>query len=76
MHRDMTEFLAQLLLMVEGSDQRIINRLRPIGFVPSTRVGPRMQIGPFLFMGAMMIFGMLGVVSVLSRTTSTSFRLR
>jgi len=66
MHRDMAEFLAQLLLMVEGSDQRIMNRLLPIGFVPSTRPGPQMPIGPFLFMGAMMIFGMLGVVSVVS----------
>jgi hypothetical protein len=65
-HRDITEFLAQLLLMVEGSDQRIINRLQPIGFVPSTSVGPHMQVGPFVFMGAMMIFGMLGVVSVVS----------
>ena len=52
--------------MVEGSDQRIINRLQPIGFVSSTRVGPDMQVGPFLFIGAMMIFGMLGVVSVVS----------
>ena len=65
-YRDITEFLAQLLLMVEGSDQRINNRLQPIGFVPSARVGPQMQVGPFLFMGAMMIFGMLGVVSVVS----------
>jgi len=65
-HRDLAEFFAQLLLMVEGSDQRIINRLQPIGFVPSTRVGPDMQVGPFLFIGAMMIFGMLGVVSVVS----------
>ena len=66
MHRDTTEFLAQLLLMVEGSDQRIIKRLLPIGFVPSTRVGPQMQVGPFMFMGATMILGMLGVVSVVS----------
>jgi hypothetical protein len=65
-HRDMTEFLAQLLLMVEGSDQRIVNRLQPIGFLPSAHVGPDMQVGPFLFIGAMMIFGMLGVVSVVS----------
>lgn len=66
MHRDLTEFLAQLLLMVEGSDQRIINRLQPMGFVSSTRVGPQMQVGPFVFIGAIMIFGMLGVVSVAS----------
>jgi hypothetical protein len=66
MHRDTTEFLAQLLLMVEGSDQRIGNRLQAIGFAPPAEPGPHMQIGPFLFMGAMMIFGMLGVVAVLS----------
>jgi len=65
-HRDMTEFLAQLLLMVEGSDQRIVNRLQSVGFVPLAQPGPRIQVGSFLFMGAMMIFGMLGVVSVLS----------
>ena len=62
----MTEFLAQLLLMVEGSDQRIGNRLQAIGFASPTQLGPHMQVGPFLFMGAMMILGMLGVVSVLS----------
>jgi hypothetical protein len=66
MHRDTTEFLAQLLLMVEGSDQRIINRLQPIGFAAPAQPGPHMQVGPFLFIGAMMIFGMLGVVSVFS----------
>jgi hypothetical protein len=66
MHLDLTEFLAQLLLMVEGSDQRINNRLQPIGFVASARVGPQIQVGPFLFMGAMMILGMLGVVSIVS----------
>ncbi len=65
MHRDASEFLAQLLLMVEGSDQRIVNRLLPIR-VDDTRVGPELQVGPFLFMGAMMIFGMLGVVSLVS----------
>ncbi len=66
MHRDTTEFLAQLLLMVEGSDQRIGNRLQAIGFAPPAQPGPHMQVGPFLFMGAMMIIGMLGVVAVLS----------
>ena len=65
-HGDMTEFLAQLLLMVEGSDQRIGNRLQAIGFVPPAQPSPHMQVGPFLFMGAMMIFGMLGVVAVVS----------
>ena len=66
MHLDLTEFLAQLLLMVEGSDQRISIRLQPIGFAPLMRVSPQIQVGPFLFMGAMMILGMLGVVSVVS----------
>jgi hypothetical protein len=65
-HTDMAECLAQLLLMVEGSDPRIVNRLQSIGFTPLAQPGPHMQVGPFLFMGAMMIFGMLGVVSVLS----------
>jgi hypothetical protein len=65
-HTDMAEFLAQLLLMVEGSDPRILNRLHSIGFVPVAQPGPQMQVGPFLFIGAMMIFGMLGVVSVFS----------
>jgi hypothetical protein len=65
-HTDMAEFLAQLLLMVEGSDPRILNRLHSIGFVPVSQPGPQIQVGPFLFIGAMMIFGMLGVVSVFS----------
>jgi len=64
MHRDATEFLAQLLLMVEGSDQRIGNRLQAIGFAAPPQPGPRLQVGPFVFMGAMMIFGMLGIVSL------------
>lgn len=71
MHRDMSELLAQLLLIVEGSGQRIVNRLLPIG-VDETRVGPELQVGPFLFIGAMMIFGMLGVVSVISRRAAIS----
>jgi hypothetical protein len=65
-HKDMTEFLVQLLLMVEGSDQRIGNRLQAIGFAPPAQPSPHMQVGPFLFMGAMMIFGMLGVVAAFS----------
>jgi hypothetical protein len=66
MYRDMAEFLAQLLLMVEGSDQRIGNRLQAIGFAPPAQLGFQMPVVPFLFMGAMMIFGMLGVVSLVS----------
>ena len=76
MHRDTTEFLAQLLLIVEGSDQRIGHRLQAIGFAPPAQPSPHMQVGPFLFMGAMMIFGMLGVVAVLSPQHSKCCRPR
>ncbi len=69
MHRDMTEFLAQLLLMVEGNDHRIVTRLQSLGFSPLAEPGPHIEVGPFVFMGAMMIFGMLGVGSVFSPHT-------
>lgn len=62
-HRRMVEFLAQLLLVVEGTEPRISTRLRSIGFdipMPPCRV----QVGPFLFIGVMMIIAILGVISV------------
>lgn len=62
----MTEFLAQMLIIVEGSEQRIDNRLQAIGFAPTAEPWPELPIGPFLFMGAVMIIVMLGVVSVIS----------
>jgi hypothetical protein len=65
-HRDMTEFLAQLLLIVEGSEQRIDSRLQSIGFAPTAEPWPDLPIGPFLFIGVMMIVGMLAVVAVVS----------
>lgn len=65
MHRHTVEFLAQLLLIVEGSDLRITNRLRSIGFTTLKDPYPPIQVGPFLFLGVMMIFAILGLVSLI-----------
>jgi hypothetical protein len=64
MHKRIAEFLAQLLVIVEGSDLRIGNRLRSIGFSAPDPYPP-MQVGPFLFLGVTMIFAILGIVSIM-----------
>jgi hypothetical protein len=68
MHRHTVELLAQLLVIAEGSDQRIINRLRLMGF-SAPEPYPPMQVGPFLFLGAVMLFAILGLVSVMPTRT-------
>ena len=60
----LAQFLAELLLMVEGSDQMIKNRRRSIGFCILEPACVPLPIGPFVFMGVVMIFGILGVVAV------------
>ena len=68
MHAEMAEFLAQLLLNIEGSGLRIRNRLESMGFCIDQPCPP-LPIGPFLFMGVMMIIAILGVVATLPSTT-------
>ena len=46
-YREMTEFLAQQLLIVEATDARIDLRLQSIGFVPPKGLCPRVDIGRF-----------------------------
>jgi hypothetical protein len=65
MYRHTAEFLAQLLVIVEGSDHRIGNRLRSMGFSAPTNSYLSMEVGPLLSMAAMVIFTLLGVVSVM-----------
>jgi hypothetical protein len=62
-HRHMAEFLAQLLLIVEGDDQRIDKQLRSIGFSAPGHYPP-MHVGRALFLGAIMISAILGILSV------------
>lgn len=64
-HRRMVEFLAQLLLMVQGSDARIRSELQAMGFNVVDALCPPLPLGPFAFMGVMMIVAILGIVSVL-----------
>jgi hypothetical protein len=65
LHRRMVEFLAQLLLIVEGSDARIRIQLQAVGFNVVDPVCPPLPLGPFAFMGVMMIIAILGMVSVM-----------
>jgi hypothetical protein len=68
MHAEIAEFLAQLLLNIEGSGLRIRNRLESLGFCIDQPCPP-LPIGPFLFMGVMMIIAILGAVAALPPTT-------
>jgi hypothetical protein len=61
-HAEIAEFLARLLLNVEGSRPRILERLRSIGFWMEEPCPP-LPVGPLVFMGAMMIVAILGVVA-------------
>src|SRR5271169_1055084 len=61
-HAEMAEFLARLLLNVEGSRPRILERMRSIGFWVEEPCPP-LPVGPLVFMGAMMIVAILGVVA-------------
>jgi len=63
-YRDMTEYLAQLLLIVEASEARINSRLQSIGFFTTEEVCPHLDVGPILFMGFVMTVGMLALVAV------------
>jgi hypothetical protein len=67
-HKEMAEYLAQLVLMVEATDRRIYNRLQAIGFAISEKPCPRLEVGPFLFMGLMMIVGMFFLVALVPPT--------
>ena len=60
----LVEFLAQLLLIAEGSELRIESRLQSIGFCIPEPNCPPLPIGPFVFMGVVMIVAILGVVAV------------
>jgi hypothetical protein len=71
MHRHLVEFLAGLLLMVEGSETRINNRLKAIGFCISEVPYLVLPIGPFVFMGVVMFLGILGVVAIVTPTSGT-----
>ena len=64
LHRRMVEFLAELLLVVEGTDQRIAQKLRAIGFtMPRDSCAP-LPVGPFVFTGTMTIFAILAIIAV------------
>lgn len=63
-YREMTEFLAQLLLIVEATDARIDIRLQSIGFLPPKGLCPRVDIGPILFMGFIMTVCLLALVAI------------
>jgi hypothetical protein len=67
----MAELLAQMLLIAEGSDLRIENRLKSVGFDILEPTSPPLPIGPFVFIGVVMIFAILGLVAVVPTPHTT-----
>ena len=68
-YRTETELLAVLLLRVEGSDVRIMWRLRRIGFNADAPCPP-VSVGPFVFVGCMLTILVLFVVSAVPQSAS------
>ena len=64
MYRHIVELLAQLLIITEGSELRISNRLHSMGF-DERPAYTSMTVAPFLFLGAMMLFAILGLFSLM-----------
>lgn len=62
-YRHATEFLAVLLLRVEGSDTRIADRLRQMGFALDAHCPP-VSVGPMVFVGCMLAVLVLALASV------------
>jgi hypothetical protein len=61
--RQMAEFLAASILMVDASEARIQSRLVTMGFRIPDFTCPRVPIGAFIFMGVVMMLAILGVVA-------------
>jgi len=70
MHGHLAEFLAGLLLMVEGTEQRIKSRLEALGFCIQERTCPALPVGPFVFRGVVMVVAVLGVVGIVPQPQS------
>lgn len=68
--RQMAEFLAASLLMVEASEYRIRSRLATTGFIVDDFSCPQVSIGPFIFLGVVMMIAVLSVVAVMGRHSS------
>jgi hypothetical protein len=64
LYRHLVEFLAGLLLMIEGTELRIRNRLEAVGFCALEPSSVALPIGPFVFLGVVMIVAILGIVAI------------
>lgn len=64
LYRQLAELLARLLLMVEGSEFWVQDRLRSMGFQLLGPSCPPLPVGPFIFMGVIMMLAILSVVAV------------
>ncbi len=62
--RQMAEFLAASLLMVEASESRIQSRLVTMGFIIRDLSCAQVPVGAFIFMGVVMMLAILSVVAV------------
>ena len=64
LYSQLTEILARLLIMTEGSEYRIQDRLRSMGFLLTGDTCPPIPVGPFLFLGVIMVLAILSAVAV------------
>ena len=64
LYSQLTEILARLLIMTEGSEYRIQDRLRSMGFRLTVNACPPIPVGPFLFLGVIMALAILSAVAV------------
>ena len=63
LHRQMAEFLAQVLLIVESSNLRIRSKVESLGFYVEVVTCPPPPVGPFVFTGVMVMVGILSLIA-------------
>jgi hypothetical protein len=71
MHECLVEFLAGLLLMVEGSEPRIKRTLQQIGFQVLEPIRVALPFGPLVFMGVVMVVAMLCVGAIVPQSAAS-----
>lgn len=65
LYGQLAEFLAQSLLISEGTELRIEYQLQSLGFYIQESTSPPLPVGPFVFMGVAMIVAILAITAVI-----------
>jgi hypothetical protein len=68
LYRNLTEFLAQMMLMAETSGHMVDMRLRRIGYEIADEEDYILPIGPFVFMSLVLMITILGLVALWPQT--------